>query len=666
MKRWIYKKYSVTSAETAALSHRCGINPAAACVLLNRGIDTEEKVNKFLNISVNDFEDAALLDGIEAVADRIETALAKNERIIVYGDYDVDGITSVGVMLSYLRERGAKADYYIPSRIDEGYGLNSRALKKIRFNGNKLVITVDTGITATDEVEFAKIINLDIVITDHHQCKEQLPDCPLINPHVGNYPFKNLAGVGVVFKLISYMEKNNPQKILDKYGDLVALGTIADVVSLTGENRIIVGCGLEKLKENPNHGLKKLLNTAISGTRDIDASTVGFAIAPRINAAGRIGDTSKAVDLLLTDDDETREKAALYLEEQNRLRQKTEQDILKNVLEIAESDEYKNKKVLVLHGNNWHHGVIGIVASRVTEKYHKPCILISCEDGIGKGSGRSIKGFNLFDALSACGDIFVKFGGHELAAGLTLSEENIPVLDKRLNEFADINTDEECFKPYIEIDSELPTEFINKSTVESLNMLKPFGTDNPGPIFSVCGAKLIRKRSMSEGKHAAFMLEKQGCAFETVLFGGGELYDCFDEGDTVDTVGIIQINSWNNTDKIQIIAKEIRISGIPCGVPQEITREDLAAVYRFLKKYSAGGVLKGNPEALAHRTCREYSAELDGEKFLNILMVFAELKLLTYIENNTTVDIYMLNCTEKVNLGSSKILAKLNRKGEIR
>ncbi len=665
MKRWIYKKYSITSKETTALSHRCGITPAAACVLLNRGIDSEEKVNKFLNISADNFEDTSLLDGIEAVADRIETALAKNERIIVYGDYDVDGITSVSVMLSYLRDRGAKADYYIPSRINEGYGLNSRALKKIRFNGNKLVITVDTGITATDEVEFAKIINLDIVITDHHQCKEQLPDCPLINPHVGNYPFKNLAGVGVVFKLISYMEKNNTRKILEEYGDLVALGTIADVVSLTGENRIIVGYGLKKLKENPNCGLKQLLNTAISGTRDIDTSTVGFALAPRINAAGRIGDTSKAVDLLLTDDDETREKNAIYLEEQNRLRQKTEQDILKDVLEIAESDECKNKKVLVIHGSNWHHGVIGIVASRVTEKYHKPCILISCEDGIGKGSGRSIKGFNLFDALSACGDIFVKFGGHELAAGLTLNEENIPLLDKLLNEYADNNADDECFTPYIEIDSELPAEFISKSTVESLNMLKPFGTDNPGPVFSVCGATLTHKRSMSEGKHAAFMLEKQGCSFETVVFGGGELFNCFCEGDTVDTVGIIQINSWNNTNKIQIVAKEMRLSEVPCGVSHEITREDLAAAYRFLKKYAVNGVLKGTPDALARRTSMEYSAVLNGTKFLNMLKVFAELKLLTYIENNAIVDIYMLNHTGKVDLGSSKILAKLNRKGEI-
>lgn len=668
MKRWIYKKYSVTSEETSELSRSCGINPAVACVLLNRGINSPEKAKKFLNISAENFEDAAMLDGIEAVAGRIEEALAKNEHIVVYGDYDVDGITSVGVMLSYLREHGAKADYYIPSRSDEGYGLNSRALKKIRFNGTKLVITVDTGITAVDEIEFAKIINLDIVITDHHQCKDTLPDCPVINPHIGNYPFKNLAGVGVVFKLISYMEGNNPEKVLGKYGDMIALGTIADVVSLTGENRIIVDYGLKKLKENPNFGLGKLMNTAISGKREIDAAAVGFSIAPRINAAGRVGDTSKAVDLLLNTSEKECAKTAEYLEEQNRLRQKTEQDILKEALNIAESEEYKDKKVLVIYGNNWHHGVIGIVASRITDKYHKPCILISCENGIGKGSGRSIKGFNLFEALLSCGDIFIKFGGHELAAGLTVTEESIPLIDKLLNEYAEKNTDPECFIPYIEIDSEFPTELLNKNTIESLEILKPFGTDNPSPVFSISGATLTHRRLLSEGKHIAFRLEKQGCVFEAIAFGCGELYNSFCEGDTVDTAGIIQINSWNNTDKIQIVAKEIRLSQTQTetdSASESISRNELAAAYRFIKKYSVSGLLRGRTEVFARRLGYEYGISVDDAKFTNMLKVFAELKLLTYTENGNDTDIYLLESAGKVNLENSKILAKLNRKGEI-
>lgn len=663
MKRWIYKKYSTASEETAVLSRSCGINPVVACVLLNRGIDSAEKVKKFIDISEDGFEDASMLDGIEAAANRIETAISANKRIVVYGDYDVDGITSVSVMLSYLKERGADADYYIPSRSDEGYGLNSRALKKIKFGGAGLVITVDTGITAVDEVEFAKVIDLDIVVTDHHQCKDSLPDCPVINPHVGNYPFKSLAGVGVVFKLISYLEKNNPEKILEKYGDLVALGTIADVVSLTGENRIIVSYGLKKLKENPNFGLKRLMKTTIAGTREIDASAVGFAIAPRINAAGRVGDTSKAVDLLLSKSDRECEKAAEYLEEQNRLRQKTEQEILREALEIAESDEYKDKKILVIKGNSWHHGVIGIVASRITDKYNKPCILISCEDGIGKGSGRSVKGFNLFDALFSCGDVFIKFGGHELAAGLTLSEENIPLLDKLLNEYADKNMDPDCLIPYIEIDSELPPELINKNTILSLEILKPFGTDNPNPVFSVCGAKLIYKRLLSEGKHASFRFDKQGRIFEAIIFGGGELYDSFCEGDTVDTAGIIQINSWNNTDKIQIVAKAMRLSETNREIPQYISREDLAASYRFLKKHSVSGVIRGISDVIARRIGYEYGALLDGVKFVNMLKVFAELKLLTYIENENSVDIYLLECVEKVNLNDSEILARLNKGG---
>lgn len=664
MKRRIYKQYSITSDETTALSRSCGINPVVACVLLNRGIDTAEKVNQFLNISVSDFKDPSLLDGIESVAARIEKAIAEKENIVVYGDYDVDGITSVGVMLSYLKERGANADYYIPSRSEEGYGLNSRALKKIRFGGTKLVITVDTGITAADETEFAKIIDLDIVITDHHRCKEVLPDCPLINPHIGNYPFKNLAGVGVVFKLLSYMEGNNPEKILDKYGDLIALGTIADVVSLTDENRIIVTYGLKKLKENPNFGLKKLMETAFSGSREIDASAVGFAIAPRINAAGRVGDTSKAVDLLLSTADSECEKTALYLEEQNHIRQKTEQDILKAVLEIAESDEYKDKKVLVISGCAWHHGVIGIVASRITDKFNKPCILISCEDGIGKGSGRSINGFNLFDALLSCGDIFVKFGGHALAAGLTLEQDQIPVLDKLLNEYADKNTDPECFIPYIEIDSELPINFLNKETIYALENLKPFGTDNPSPIFSVSGAKILSGRSLSNGKHASFRLEKCGVIFETIIFGGGELYNSLFEGNLVDTVGILQINSWNNTDRIQIVAKDIRLSDSNPKPDEHIERSDLAAVYRFLKKNSYSGFARGTAADIARFVAAEHRIPINASKFTNILKIFAELKLLTYTENQNIFDIYLLDSKEKVNLGDSKILAKLNEKGE--
>lgn len=665
MKRLIYKKYSVKSAEAAKLARSCGINEVVACVLLNRGIDSEEKVRKFLNISADNFEDASLLDGIDLVADRIETALVKNERIVIYGDYDVDGITSVSVLLSYLRERGAKAEYYIPSRNDEGYGLNARALKKIRFNGAKLLITVDTGITATDEVDFANVLNLDVVITDHHKCKDTLPNCPLINPQVGNYPFKSLAGVGVVFKLISYMEKNNPQKILEKYGDLIALGTIADVVSLTGENRAIVAYGLKKLNENPNLGLKKLMETALTVTKEPDAQTVGFALAPRINAAGRVGDTAKAVDLLMNDDEYICAENAVYLDEQNKLRQKTEQDILKEALAIAGSNEYKNKKVLVIHGNGWHHGVIGIVASRITDKYHKPCILISCENGVGKGSGRGIAGVNLFDALLSCGDIFVKFGGHELAVGLTLKEENIPLLDTLLNEYVDKNVDDECFTPYIEVDSELPVEYMNKDIIESLDILNPYGTDNPNPVFSVCGAAVTQKRLLSEGKHVAFRLEKQGCAFEAIVFGNGELFNLFAEGDKVDTVGIIQINSWNNTDKIQIVAKEIRKSAQKDTDLKPITREELAAAYRFLKKYSVNGIFRGDADVAAQRIEYEYNVRIDGAKFVNMLKVFAELKLLTYIGDDNTVDVYLLECKGKVNLENSKILAKLNRKGEI-
>lgn len=581
------KEFSPDMPQVLSLAETACISPLTAAVALNRGIDSAEKLSQFIKKTVSGLHSPFLMKDMDKAVDIIRNAVVSGKRITVYGDYDVDGITSVTILIKYLLDHGGNVSFYIPSRETEGYGLNKGAIKSIHDKGCDLIVTVDTGITAREEVAFAKELGMEIVITDHHQCPDLIPDCPVINPHRADcpYPFKCLSGVGVVFKLLCALEDDYSTKILDKFGDIIATGTIADVVDLTGENRIIVSYGLKKIITSPNLGLDSLISISGMRGRVIDATSVGFSIAPRINAAGRIGNPEKAVQLLLSENLSECMELARYLDEENKDRQQQEAQILKDAEQMVENDpSFRDKSVLVLSGNGWHHGIIGIVASRITSKYYKPCMLISCDDGVGKGSGRSIPGFNLFEAMKSCGEVFTKYGGHELAAGFTISPENIAELDKALNNYADTNMSEDAKTPSITVDFELPAKYITVDDITNLRLLEPFGVSNPKPCFMLSGARITSKRLMGDkNQHIKLALVKDGISFEAVAFRRADINEQYAINDYITVIGNLTVNEWNNTSTPQLIISDIlpppeAYQDAPC-------RDNLKSVYTHLKGF---------------------------------------------------------------------------------
>ena len=573
---FIYKMFNASAAD---------ISPLTAAVALNRGIDSPKALSAFLEKSVYALHSPFLMKDMDKAAETVKNAIASGKKITVYGDYDVDGITSVAILVKYLSGRGADVSFYIPSRETEGYGLNRDAIKTIYDRGCDLIITVDTGITAHDEVSYAQCLGMEVVVTDHHQCPDILPDCIVINPHRldCDYPFKSLSGVGVVFKLLCALEDGVAMQILDMFGDVIATGTIADVVDLTDENRIIVDFGLKKLLSSPNRGLDALI--IISGLRgkNIDATSIGFSLSPRINAAGRIGNPEKAVRLLLSESLSECMELAKYLDEENRDRQTQESSIFRDAENMVENDpSFKDKSVLVLSGYGWHHGIIGIVASRITSKYYKPCMLISCDDGVGKGSGRSVPGFNLFEAMKSCGDIFTKYGGHELAAGFTISPDKVCELDLALNRYADINMSEDAKTPSVTVEFELPAKYITTEDIESLRQLEPFGVSNPKPTFICSGVRVVGKRLMGDkGQHIKLTLAKDCVVFEAVAFRRPDINDNFAINDYATVIGTLTINEWNNISTPQLIISEILPP--PDQFKNAPERALSEAVYRYVK-----------------------------------------------------------------------------------
>ena len=457
-KNWIFRNQKLNTADIDRISHTYRIPRVIATILLNRGIN-EEEVPVYLKKSMSDIVNPNLMPDMDKAVERINTAIEKKEKIAVYGDYDVDGITSTAILYEFLTSLGADAQYYIPDRKGEGYGINIMAVNKLTKNGIKLMITVDCGITAIGEVEFAKLQGMDVIITDHHTCKERIPSAAaILNPKRPDceYPFDALAGVGVAFKLILALAvKNglNTNEIFKKYADITALGTVADVVPLLGENRIITDKGLKLIQNTERAGLKAIMEVGGVLGKKINSSSIAYSIAPRLNAAGRLGTASTAVELLLTKDEKRAREIAETLDEENKLRQATEKEIFDEALGMIASDpNFEKKKVIVLAREDWHQGVIGIVASRLTDMYYKPCILISHSNGIGKGSGRSIKTFNLFDALSHCEKYLTDFGGHAVAAGLNINMSDLDGFIKEINKYADDTLTPEDMGQSISID----------------------------------------------------------------------------------------------------------------------------------------------------------------------------------------------------------------------
>ena len=563
-KIWNYKNKAFSKEEIDAFSAASGLPPAMAVILMNRGIKTEKAASSYMRKSLEDIHNPFMLDGMEEAVERILSALEKNEKIVIYGDYDVDGITSTATVYKFLKSQGADVSYYIPDRFSEGYGINILAINKIARSGAKLMITVDCGITAVGEVEFAKTQGLDIIITDHHSCHEEIPKAvAAINPKRtdSSYPFPHLAGVGVAFKLILALAIKlgmNTREVFMEYVDMVALGTIADVVPLVDENRVIADKGINAIENTKNKGMKALLNIAGAGGKSVDVNSVAFFASPRLNAAGRLENASLSVELMTCNDDERAKEIAEHLDELNSKRKEIEQKIFEEAYKQAE-EMPRDTLVYVLSGKGWNHGVIGIVASRISEAFYRPCILISVENGKGKGSGRSVPEMNLFDALSDSEELLTAFGGHSQAAGLSIAEECIPEFTKRINDFAKKNVDVASLVPKLYIDCNLGSASVTMQAAKMIEALAPFGEGNEVPVFSMMGLKVMSVQSMgADKKHLRLRLSDKNNIFNTVGFGMGEFEEKLSVGMTVNIAFNMNINTYQGSENLQLILKDIK------------------------------------------------------------------------------------------------------------
>jgi len=557
-KKW--QIYETKEELIEEISKKYELNKLLSTILVNRGIVEEKEIELFLKPTRADFHDPFLIKDMEIAVKRILKAINNKEKVIIYGDYDVDGITSITVLKSFLLERGLDVSQYIPNRLEEGYGLNIPAVEKISKEGYQLMITVDCGISAIEEIKYANELGLEVIVTDHHEAGNELPKALAVIDNKRKdsvYPFRELAGVGVVFKLIQALGIRLGLKEEEylKYLDIVCIGTISDIVPLIDENRVIAKLGLMLIRQTKNIGLKSIINS--SGYSKIDSNTISFGVAPRINACGRMGKAEEALKLFLSKNINEVNVLTRELNEYNRLRQETEKEIFENAIKQIEKENIDKNKTIIVGGKNWHHGVIGIVSSKITDMYFKPSILLSFEDdNIGKGSGRSIPGFDLHDALMKCANTIEKFGGHSMAVGVTIRKDKLEEFKK---EFEQIATQEhiENIIPIINIDAKINLSDINKDIVESLKQLEPFGEGNKMPIFLFRNLKIDSIRALSEGKHLKLTLKDNNNIINAIGFNIGHLAEEYRIGDKIDVVGVLEVNTFNGVDNLQINIKDI-------------------------------------------------------------------------------------------------------------
>ena len=497
---------------------------------------------------------------MEIAVNRIIKAIESQEKVIIYGDYDVDGITSITVLKKFLKDVGLEVSYYIPNRLDEGYGLNKNAVEKIVNEGYTLMITVDCGISGIDEIDYANSLGLEVIVTDHHEPGESLPKALAVIDNKrkdSTYPFRELAGVGVSFKLCQAigMKLELKEATYLKYLDIVCIGTISDIVPLVDENRVITKLGLLLVKQTKNLGLKSIIDS--SGYTKINSSTISFGVAPRVNACGRMGKAEEALELLLSTDIYKVNELTKKLNEHNRKRQEIEKFIYESAIEKIEKNHLNENRTIIVGGEGWHHGVIGIVSSKITEMYFKPSILLSFEEnGIGKGSGRSIPGFDLHDSLMKCQNTLEKFGGHSMAVGVTIKKENLEEFSK---EFEKVAADEkiEEIPQVLNIDAKVDLNLIDKEMIDSLKELEPFGEANKMPIFAFKNLRIDSIRALSEGKHLKLTLKEDNRIINAIGFNMGTLAEEYKIGDKIDVAGVLEINTFNGVDNLQINIKDV-------------------------------------------------------------------------------------------------------------
>ncbi|WP_026563463.1 single-stranded-DNA-specific exonuclease RecJ [Bacillus sp. UNC41MFS5] len=557
--RWIVRKSDEQLIKK--LETELKITPLVASLLVNRGYDTVESARYFL-FGKEKFHDPFLLKGMDIAVKRIRQAIEQQEPILIFGDYDADGVSSTSVLMITLRDLGANVQFYIPNRFTEGYGPNETAFRHAAENGIKLIITVDTGISAVHEAAIAEELGLDLIITDHHEPGPVLPTAiAIIHPKLpdSTYPFRELAGVGVAFKLAHALYGEVPEHLLE----IAVIGTIADLVSLKDENRLIAKKGLEKLKTTKNIGLKAILKLAGADPLSINEETIGFTLAPRINAVGRLEDADLAVQLILTDDPIEAENLAAEMDDLNKSRQSIVNTITTEAMEEVETHfPIETNKVLVIGKEGWNAGVIGIVASRLVEKYYRPVIVLNfdSEKGVAKGSARSIAGFDLFKNLSTCREILPHFGGHPMAAGMTLKLEDVAELRTRLNTLAEEQLTDEDFIPVTYLDEEIPLEHVTLSSLDEMSLLAPFGMDNPKPKVLINNVDITSIRKIgSEQNHLKLLVKEKDANLDGVGFGLGHLVDHISPASKISLIGELSVNEWNNIRKPQIFIHDISV-----------------------------------------------------------------------------------------------------------
>ena len=561
-KRWTIQKHD--AAAVNKLASELNVKPLVAALLITRGYETPEKAFEFLNPSPEHLHEPLLLKGMRDAVDRIQKAVANHEKILIWGDYDVDGTTGTVLLRKMLSMLGSESVFHIPNRFTEGYGINIPALEEAHENGVSLVISVDTGTTSVKEVEFANSIGLDVIITDHHLPKtgEPLPPAvAVVNPNQPGcpYPDKHLAGVGVAFKLAhALLRENGLEHEVPSFMKIAALGTVADMMSLTGENRAIVALGLIDLPKTDSYGLKALMEVADCRS-DMTSYHIGFRIGPRINAAGRMDVAKHVVELFEEKNFGKARELASLLDSRNRERQQMQQKITE--LALTETETHDGKHFVVVAGEGWHQGVIGLAASRIAEKLYRPTIVLSLKDGVGHGSARSIAGFHLLNALESCGELFEKFGGHAAAAGMTIKHENIIELRRRLNEYAAAKLDPDELIPELKIDALVTSETLGLDLVEQLAPFEPFGIGNPKPVFVTRDLILRDEPFVMKDKHLKLkLIGENNKQFEAVWWDGVERSkgQTLKPNSRIELAYVAEANTWQGNTRLQLVVEDLR------------------------------------------------------------------------------------------------------------
>ena len=658
-------------------------------VLAPRGVSAPEEAESLLHCGERLTLDPLLMRDMDKAVARIRAAVARGEKIAVFGDYDVDGITATCLMTDALRRAGADVTYYIPHRLDDGYGLNTPALEKLRAEGAALVVTVDCGITGNEEVDFAASLGMDVVITDHHECKDTLPRAvAVVDPHRPDctYPFPYLAGCGVALKLVLALGgESREEALLSRYCTLAAIGTVADVMQMSDENRTIVSRGLASISRSDFIGLHALLHEAGLSDKTVTSVQIGFVLAPRINAAGRMGAADMAADLLLCTDPHRAEHLARELCALNRERQAVEQEIYSQAVEQIEETPPQERSALVLASDTWHQGVVGIVASRLSEKYACPSFMIHLSGGTGKGSCRSWGGFNLFAALESCSDLLLGFGGHELAAGFTIEEKNIPAFRQRMNQYASRFRGGKAPVSCLQVDVPIgQAGRVTLAEVEALDALEPYGAGNARPVFCLRGATLDRLQNVGQNRHLKLRLTKGSAQFDGIFFSAVAQTCGVAPGDRVDAAFYLQINEFRSSRTVQMQMVDIRPS--LTGSTRE--EESLELVDRCLRgdelrPRDAVRLLPSRDQcvslwrALQHAVppdgletdylplLRRLSGALQGaEPFLRTVLcleVFRERGLLQCRRLGDSISLHLTSQGKKVALDRSEYLLRLHR-----